>query len=477
MKPSKQNKNILRVALSLSVLLHLAGFYFLFPLELSSQENKKTLKVKVIYQQAKKLPAKKTLAPKPVPSQRMNKKESRPSPKAKLIKEISPTRPYQSYSPVRPKDHSPLAGKNSPASNVREPQPIGSFKSMSASQKIMRQEKVAKANTQISAKSPVNIEVSPQSAMHLQIASIRPQTVSRQIQSSTPSHIESHEALKMSIAYGKPGPVKEITHVQVKIPRSNSIGEVFRMAQVVHQTSKAVSARKEIRQTSPEEISPTSHQRASIKSSKSSAPGATSSLRHPAKQFPSPAKGKENAVSPQKTSGDISLKLARFFPAELRDQQNIIPGKPAEENHPGSAPSASLNPANEPHSNPFPGAAFEASEPLHRGENPSDFPGNDSGEVHRGFSAQVWDRIAEQKYYPRVARKRGYQGKPVVSFTIGETGDLRDLILLEASSHKILDEAALTAVKNASPYPRIPEALKLQSMQFKLPITFILDGP
>jgi protein TonB len=65
----------------------------------------------------------------------------------------------------------------------------------------------------------------------------------------------------------------------------------------------------------------------------------------------------------------------------------------------------------------------------------------------------------------------------VVSFTIGETGDLRDLTLLEASSHKVLDEAALTAVKNASPYPRIPEALKLQSMQFKLPITFILDGP
>jgi TonB family protein len=341
----------------------------------------------------------------------------------------------------------------------------------------MRQEKVAKAYTQFSAKSPANIEANPQSAKRLQIASIQLQAVSRQIQASTPKTIQSHKALKMSIANSKPGPIKEIAHVQVKTPHANSIEEIVKTAQAVHQASKSVSARKEIQQRSREEISLASYHPTAIMSSKPSASVAPSSLRHPAKQFHFLSTEKESAVSPQQTSGDISIKLTRLFPAELRSQQNVIQGKPAEEIHPAAPSSVALNPAQEHHSNPLPGEDLEPSAPLNREENPSYFPGNDSGEIHRVFSAKIWGKIAEQKYYPRIARRRGYQGKPVVSFTIGKTGDLQDLVLLKASSHKILDDAALMAVKNASPYPRIPESLQLQSMQFKLPITFILDGP
>jgi TonB family protein len=436
MTANKQNKNILRVALGLSVVLHLAGFYFLFPLESSSQEKNKSIKVKVLYQQAKKFPAKKTPAVKSVPS---NTKSDSPAPV------------QQSYFPVKQKEHPSLPEQLSPSFNVRAPQQIASFKEMSPLQKIIRQEKVAKANTQFATKSPVDIEVRPQSAKRLQIASLTSQAVSQQIQPSTPKTIQSHEPLKMSIANSKPDPVKENVHAQLKSPRPNSVGEIFRTAQAVHQASKAVSARKEIRQRSLEKISPASHYPTPIKSAKSSAPGATISLRHPTKQFPSPSKGKESAVSPQKTSGEISLKLARLFPTELREQQNVIQGKSAEVIHPGALSSAALNPALDSNSNPQSGADSEPSKSLNRGENPSDSPGNDSGEIHRVFSAQIWGKIAKQKYYPRVARKRGYQGKPVVSFTISETGDLRDLVLLQPSSHKILDEAALTAVKNASP--------------------------
>jgi TonB family protein len=116
--------------------------------------------------------------------------------------------------------------------------------------------------------------------------------------------------------------------------------------------------------------------------------------------------------------------------------------------------------------------------PQHDGDIPlSEGDALDLGEIRRGFSDRIWGKIANEKYYPRAARKRGYEGAPVVEFTIGENGKLLNLSLAKPSSYKTLDEAALKAVKNAGPYPDIPGPLNLKSINFKLPITFILEEP
>ncbi len=417
MKASKHNKNILQIALSLSVLLHLLGFYFLFPLELSPQEIKKPIKIKVVIQQENKILPKKIPVVKPVPSQQTNPITSKPSQIARLVKNNTPKQSKQSYSSAKLKNNSRLTGGISPASSIRELHKIASITPMAPRQKIIQREMITKANTQISSISPVNINVNPQPPMRMQIASIQPHAFARQIQPSTPTPIQSHEAVKMSIAPGKAGPVKETSHARMKTARTISTTKYTRMTQANHQASKVVTAKTQIRKFSQTNFSPASHQQS------------------------------------------IGVKI------------------PTEETHPFSAPSDSQGSGNSPLSNSESGAALELSASLNMRDNASNISDDGSGEIHKIFSAQIWGKIEEQKYYPRIARRRGYQGKPVVSFTIGETGDLRDLTLLEASSHKVLDEAALTAVKNASPYPRIPEALKLQSMQFKLPITFILDGP
>jgi TonB family protein len=113
------------------------------------------------------------------------------------------------------------------------------------------------------------------------------------------------------------------------------------------------------------------------------------------------------------------------------------------------------------------------------------FPANENnetssvllGEIKRTFSSKVRTRIAQTKYYPRTARRRGFEGKPVVAFTLGNRGDLLELSINNPSQHKLLDEAALEAVKSASPYPPIPELLKVKTLRFKLPISFILEEP
>jgi TonB family protein len=103
--------------------------------------------------------------------------------------------------------------------------------------------------------------------------------------------------------------------------------------------------------------------------------------------------------------------------------------------------------------------------------------GEDLDSIRKGFSSSVWGRIAKAKYYPPLARKRGWEGKPIIEFRLARNGELLSSSIALSSPYKILNEAALGAVKNAVPYPKFPEALKLDSIRFKLPISFILAEP
>jgi TonB family protein len=106
-----------------------------------------------------------------------------------------------------------------------------------------------------------------------------------------------------------------------------------------------------------------------------------------------------------------------------------------------------------------------------------DSSGEDLDSIRKGFSSSVWGRIAKAKYYPPLARKRGWEGKPIIEFRLARNGELLSSSIASYSPYEILNEAALGAVKNAVPYPKFPEALKLDSIRFKLPISFILAEP
>ncbi|MFQ5443365.1 MAG: energy transducer TonB [Nitrospinales bacterium] len=94
--------------------------------------------------------------------------------------------------------------------------------------------------------------------------------------------------------------------------------------------------------------------------------------------------------------------------------------------------------------------------------------------IREGFTSQVREKIAMNKRYPKIARKRGFEGKPMVTFTLAKNGTLLEIKIEQPSPHSILDKGAIQTVKNAAPYPPIPEQLHLESMQFKLPISYVL---
>ena len=102
-------------------------------------------------------------------------------------------------------------------------------------------------------------------------------------------------------------------------------------------------------------------------------------------------------------------------------------------------------------------------------------PSVNMGELQRGFNREIWQRVTKAKYYPRMARKRGFEGVPIVTFTLGSKGELIDLKLIEVSSYKILNEAALETIRRGTPYPSIPEPLGKKSISFNLPISYVLE--
>ena len=105
----------------------------------------------------------------------------------------------------------------------------------------------------------------------------------------------------------------------------------------------------------------------------------------------------------------------------------------------------------------------------------TNFSSLDLGELHRGFHGKIWQRVAKAKYYPRMARKRGFEGKPIVAFTLGKKGDLVDLKIIKASNYDLLNEAALETIRRGIPYPPIPEPLGKNSISFNLPISYVLE--
>ena len=77
--------------------------------------------------------------------------------------------------------------------------------------------------------------------------------------------------------------------------------------------------------------------------------------------------------------------------------------------------------------------------------------------------------IEKEIVYPRVARKRGLEGKCVVAFVICKDGNVADVRIVESSGHAILDNSAVATVKRAAPFPTPPVTAELV-----LPITYRL---
>ena len=76
--------------------------------------------------------------------------------------------------------------------------------------------------------------------------------------------------------------------------------------------------------------------------------------------------------------------------------------------------------------------------------------------------------------YPRLARKKGYEGTVVLDVLVDENGKVEDLILFKSSGHAILDKTAISSVKKWLFEPGTIGRKKVK-MRVKLPVRFKLN--
>src|SRR5262249_50095439 len=82
-------------------------------------------------------------------------------------------------------------------------------------------------------------------------------------------------------------------------------------------------------------------------------------------------------------------------------------------------------------------------------------PGATSVDVaqNRAYFATIRDRIRSKWVYPKAAGERNIEGNLVIEFDIAKDGGLGYIALRQTSGTRVLDEATMTAVKLAQPFP------------------------
>lgn len=83
-------------------------------------------------------------------------------------------------------------------------------------------------------------------------------------------------------------------------------------------------------------------------------------------------------------------------------------------------------------------------------------------------------RIERHKRYPDAAKIRQIEGSVTIYFVITPEGDITSAEIVKTSGNSALDKAALTAVKNAAPFPKAPASLFKGEIPMELTIMFEL---
>ncbi|MEX2148277.1 MAG: energy transducer TonB [Candidatus Rokuibacteriota bacterium] len=151
---------------------------------------------------------------------------------------------------------------------------------------------------------------------------------------------------------------------------------------------------------------------------------------------------------------------------------------------PGNAPSPPASPsggATSPPSSPPAGTGTGTGGDTARGERrgpataaltvPGD--GGRPGAEYGAYLALVRQRIQEALRYPMAARRRGLTGSVHVEITVEPSGAIAAVRLAASSSHPLLDEAALEAVRGLRPVAFPPDVAP-RSLRVRLPVVFEL---
>jgi len=99
--------------------------------------------------------------------------------------------------------------------------------------------------------------------------------------------------------------------------------------------------------------------------------------------------------------------------------------------------------------------------------------GGGDGAEYAGYFALLRQRVHESLRYPGAARRRGVTGTVQVDLEIDPRGVIGRIVLAASSSHALLDDAALEAVRRLERVP-FPAGIRPRHLRVRLPVVFDL---
>ncbi len=78
--------------------------------------------------------------------------------------------------------------------------------------------------------------------------------------------------------------------------------------------------------------------------------------------------------------------------------------------------------------------------------------------------------------YPGSSIKRGEQGYININFTIAKDGKIKDIKVIQSSNYPALDDAAISAIRLASPFNKFPNHFKVEDINVKGRFKYTLVG-
>ena len=119
---------------------------------------------------------------------------------------------------------------------------------------------------------------------------------------------------------------------------------------------------------------------------------------------------------------------------------------------------------------------YEAEAP--KGEQGKTLSLNTSELKYQRYLINMKNRIEINWDYPLPASRNGWQGNLQIDFTIKKDGTVSRIKLVKSSNYPVLDDAAITALRLAAPFPPFPAGFSVEEINIKGQFSYIIyDKP
>jgi len=91
-------------------------------------------------------------------------------------------------------------------------------------------------------------------------------------------------------------------------------------------------------------------------------------------------------------------------------------------------------------------------------------------EIH----SRIHTRLAEYFVYPRLAQRRGIEGRVILAFQLLHTGEIHNIRVQKSSGHSLLDDAAMSAMARINRMEALAPSLHGHDIEVEIPVTYRL---